>query len=76
MQLAAHAPDGATMKLDAHAQTPAARVINAFLRALAPGEEVCVESELLKHFPFARTGEQQSARHTALRIPTTAHGSL
>ncbi|MGY4827811.1 hypothetical protein ACVNIS_04435 [Sphaerotilaceae bacterium SBD11-9] len=63
------------MNHDTPAQTPAARVINALLRVLAPGEEVCVETELLKHFPFARLGEQPS-RHAALRIPTTAHGAL
>ena len=64
------------MKHDTPAQTPAARVINALLRALDPGEEVCVESELLKHFPFARVGEQQPARQAALRFPTTANGAL
>jgi hypothetical protein len=72
MQLAAEIT---MMSSDTHAQTIAARMINTLLRALAPGEEVCVESELLKHFPFARVGEP-ATRHADLRIPTTAHGAL
>jgi len=63
------------MNHDTTAQTTAARFVNALLRVLAPGEEVCVESELLKHFPFSRLGERSSS-HVQLRVPTTIHGSL
>ena len=63
------------MNRDTQPQTPAARLINALIRVLAPGDEVCVESELLKHFPFARVGAQAESR-PSLRIPTTVHGSL
>ena len=54
----------------------ATRAFHALLRALDPGEEICLESELLKHFPFARVGET-SSQHAPLRvIPTTAPGAL
>jgi hypothetical protein len=63
------------MNRDTTTQATAARLIHALLRALVPGEEVCVESEMLKHFPFARIGQHASQR-VRLRVPTTVHGSL
>jgi hypothetical protein len=63
------------MNRNTPAQTTTTRLINALLRVLAPGEEVCVESEMLKHFPFARIGEQTSPQ-ARLRMQTTVHGSL
>lgn len=72
MQLAAEIT---MMSTDTPAQTIAARMVNTLLRALAPGEEVCVESELLKHFPFARVGEA-AERPAELRMPTMANGAL
>ena len=63
------------MNRNTTAQTTTARVINALLSALAPGDEVGADSELLKHFPFARVGEQASSV-ARLRMQTTAHGSL
>lgn len=63
------------MNRDAPAQTTTARVIDALLRVLAPGEAACIETEMQSHFPFARIGEQTS-RQAHLRMPTTVHGSL
>jgi hypothetical protein len=63
------------MQRNTHTATPAARLINVLIRALAPGEEPSVEAELLKHFPFARVGVQAPAR-PSLRIPTTVSGAL
>jgi hypothetical protein len=68
-------PRGDAMNHDTLEKAPATRVIHALLRTLIPNEEVCVESELLKHFPFARVGER-APRQPALRFPTTAPGSL
>ena len=63
------------MNRDTKAPTPTARVIDALLRALAPGETLSVEAEVQQHFPFARLGDDASP-HARLRMPTTAHGSL
>ncbi len=63
------------MNRNTNAQTTTARVINALLRAWEPGDEVGANSELLKHFPFARVGEQASSQ-TRLHMQTTVHGSL
>jgi hypothetical protein len=62
------------MNHDTTARTTAARWVDSLLRVLASGDEVGVESELLKHFPFVRQGERSS--RVQLRIPTTVHGSL
>ena len=56
------------------AQTTAAHWVSSLLRVLASDEEVSVESELLKHFPFVQQGERSS--RVQLRVPTTVHGSL
>lgn len=62
---------------DTTAQTTAARLINALMCAFAPAEKgIDVETELLKHFPFARVGEQAPSSNSLRSIPTTAHGSL
>lgn len=63
------------MNRNTTAQTTTARVINALLCALAPDDKGDADSELLKHFPFARVGEQASSQ-TRLHMQTTAHGSL
>jgi len=57
------------------APTPLARVIDALLRVLAPGEKLSVEAEMQQHFPFARLGQDTSSQ-ASLRMPTTAPGSL
>jgi hypothetical protein len=57
------------------APTTAARVIDALLRALAPAEDLSVEAEMQRHFPFARLGQEASSQAN-LRMPTTAPGSL
>jgi len=65
------------MNRDTTAQTTAARLIKALVRSFAPVEEGNdVETELLKHFPFARVGEPVSSRGSLRNMPTTAHGSL
>lgn len=63
------------MNRDTQAQTTTARVIDALLRVLDPGETACIESEMRSHFPFARIGEQASPQ-AHLRMQTTVHGSL
>lgn len=55
--------------------TTTARVIDALLRVLAPGEELSVEAQMQQHFPFARLGQDTSSQ-ASLRMPTTAPGSL
>jgi hypothetical protein len=62
------------MKPETTPTTIAGRWIDALVRALDPGQEVCMEAELLKHFPFARTVRVPSVQHV-LRMPTTAHGA-
>lgn len=62
---------------DTTAQTKAARLINALMRGFAPVDtHDDVATELLKHFPFARLGEQAHSQNGLRGIPTTAHGSL
>ncbi|MBC7992449.1 MAG: hypothetical protein H7Z15_04305 [Rhizobacter sp.] len=63
------------MNRDNPAPSPAARVIDALLRALAPGEELSTEAEVQQHFPFARLGADTSPQ-AHLRRPTTVPGSL
>jgi hypothetical protein len=63
------------MNRDTPAPNTAARVIDALLSALAPGEELSAEAEVQQHFPFARLGDDTSAQ-ARMRLPTTAPGSL